>query len=399
MSFPDIVNVKCINELAIREKRVFIRTDYDIFPDIEDEKQYLELIRRSAPTIKHALEHNARVIIASHVGKFEYENKGSFSLEPAAALLAELFDKDILFFEDCCGMGAQQMVRDLKPGNILVLENLRYSEDEEKGSSYFARELAKMCDVYINDAFNISNSHDTSVFSLPSLVDTKGIGFEFRKEMEGISKFSGIKKGDGFCLAIGGERRADKFGYIRNLLDITDKIIVGGEPGLVFLAAKGINPEGFSFEKEFINAAKEILKRAEVRNVEIVLPVDHKVAETETSSKTTVVTNEKLSAGKIPVDIGTESAKLFANALNGCGYIIWTGPFGISRNSKLVTGSKKFASEAVKKGVKTLACGKETARLINKAGLTDSFTHVSSGSLASMELLISGTLPCLEVLK
>jgi phosphoglycerate kinase len=398
MSFPDIVNVKCINELAIREKRVFIRTDYDIFPDIEDEKQYLELIKKSAPTIKHALEHNARVIIASHVGNSGQDSENSFSLEPAAVLLAELFDKEILFFEDCCGMGAQQMVRDLKPGNILVLENLRYNEDEEKGSSYFARELTKMCDVYINDAFAISNRNDTSVFSLPSLVDTKGISFQFRKEMEGVSRFSRIKKGDGFYFAVGGERRADKFGYIRSLLDVADKIIIGGEPGLVFLAAKGVNPDGFSFEKEFLNAAKEILKRAEVRNVEVVLPVDHKVTG-ETLSKTTVVKNEKLSAGKIPVDIGTESIKLFSKALDGCRHLIWTGPFGNCRNDKFITGSKKFAAEAVKKGANTLVCGKETEHLIKKIGLADDFGHVTSGSFAALELLINGTLPCLEVLK
>ena len=183
MGFLETLGVKCVNELAIREKRVFLRTDFNFPVDDSGNIAGFKRMERIIPTIEHILEHNARLIVASHFGRPENEKDIKFTLEPFAAKLAEILDQDIYFFEDCVGMGAMQMVRDLKPGQILVLENLRFNEEERKGTTAFARELAKMCDVYIDDAFGVCHRKDASIAVLPKFVDTKGIGFSMKQEI------------------------------------------------------------------------------------------------------------------------------------------------------------------------------------------------------------------------
>ena len=400
MGFFDTLGVKCVNELAIREKRVFLRTDFNFPVDENGNIADLERINKAIPTIKHILEHNARLIIASHFGRPESEKDIQYTLEPFAAKLAEILEQDIYFFEDCCGMGAMQMVRDLKPGQILVLENLRFNSEEKKGSTAFARELARMCDVYINDAFGVSHRKDTSIAVLPRFVDTKGVSFTVKQEVEELSKFIGLEHGSGLCIMLGGSNIADKMGLIRPMLDMADKIILGGPLAYTFMAAQGINVGATPVDEEKIPLAKEILKSAKVRKVEIVLPVDHVVAETVNSTEPVICRSESFQEGMEPFDIGPETVDLFAQKIAECRHLFWSGPMGVYEKPLFLNGSVRLAEKIAKLSVLKVVGGGDTGLMLKKSNLTNSFDHVFTGGMAALEFLKNGgNLPGIDALK
>ena len=400
MGFFDTLGVKCVNELAIREKRVFLRTDFNFPVDENGDIAGFERMEKSIPTIKHILEHNARLIIASHFGRPESEKDVQFTLEPFAAKLAEILEQDIYFFEDCVGMGAMQMVRDLKPGQILVLENLRFNPDEKKGTSAFARELAKMCDVYINDAFGVCHRKDASIALLPRFVDTKGAGFALKQEVDELSKFIGLEHGSGLGIMLGGSNIADKTSLIRPMLDVADKIILGGPLAYTFMAAQGLNVGATPVDEEKIPFAKEILKSAKVRKVEIVLPVDHIVAETVNSTEPAVCKAESFPEGMSAFDIGPETVKLFAEKIAGCKHLFWSGPLGVYEKPQFSVGSLKLAEKVAKLQIHKVAGGGDTEEMLRKAGFADKFDYLFTGGTAALEFLKNGgMIPGLEALK
>ncbi|MBP5407249.1 phosphoglycerate kinase [bacterium] len=400
MGFLETLGVKCINELAIREKRVFLRTDFNFPADESENVADFDRMEKIIPTIRHILERNARLIIASHFGRPESEKDIQYTLEPFAAKLAEILDQDIYFFEDCVGMGAMQMVRDLKPGQILVLENLRFNEDEKKGSTAFARDLAKMCDVYINDAFGVSHRKDTSIAVLPRFTDTKGAGLSLKDEVDVLSKFLGMGHGSGLCIMLGGSNVADKIGLIRPMLDIADKIIVGGAVAHVFLAAKGIRSGATEVDESKIPLAKEILKSAGVRKVEIVLPVDFVVAETVNSTETMTCNADSFPEGMTAFDIGPETVELFARKAAECSQLFWSGPMGVYEKPLFLNGSVRLAEKIAKFPVLKVVGGGDTGLMLKKSNLTNSFDHVFTGGMAALEFLKNGgNLPGIDALK
>jgi phosphoglycerate kinase len=399
MSFIETLNVKSIAELAIREKRVFIRTDYNIPLDNEGNITNINRIERTLPTIKHALEHNSRVILASHLGRPLGDRDPVYSLEPIATILAEVLERDVFFFEDCVGMGAQQMVRDLKPGQVLVLENLRFNPDEKKNSSVFARELTKMCDVYINDAFGVSHRKDASVNALPLMVDTKGMGLLMKKEIEELSKLIGLKRNDGFYSIIGGAKVLDKISIIRPMLDVVDRIMIGGAMAYTFLAAKGIKLGNSRIEEDKISIAREIIRGAEARGVDLLLPIDHVAADSIDSLETEIYTNENFPEDKMALDIGPQTVKMYVEKLEGCRYMFWNGPMGVFEKDQFAKGSIDLAKAVANLDAHTVAGGGDSVSLMKKAGVKDLFTHISTGGGASLEFLKNNTLPGIEVLK
>ncbi len=399
MSFIDTLNVKSISELAIREKRVFIRTDYNIPLDNEGNITNINRIERTLPTIKHALEHNSRVILASHLGRPDGDRDPVYSLEPIATILAEVLERDVFFFEDCVGMGAQQMVRDLKPGQVLVLENLRFNPEEKKNSAVFARELAKMCDVYINDAFGVSHRKEASVNALPLMVDTKGMGLLMKTEIEELSKLIGLKRGEGFYSIIGGAKVLDKIAIIRPLLEVVDRIMIGGAMSYTFLAAKGIKLGKSRVEEDKISIAREIIRGAEARGVDLLLPIDHVAADSIDSVETEIYTNDNFPQDKMALDIGPETVKMYVDKLEGCNYMLWNGPMGVFEKEQFAKGSISLAKAVANLDAHTVAGGGDSVSLMKKAGVKDLFTHISTGGGASLEFLKNNTLPGIDVLK
>lgn len=400
MGFFDTLNIKCINELAIREKRVFLRTDFNFPTDKSGNVIDFDRIQQTLPTIRHAVDHNARLVVVSHLGRPDSNRESGYTLEPIAAKLAEALEKEIYFFEDCVGMGAFQMIRDLKPGQILVWENLRFNEEEKKNSTIFARELAKMCDVYINDAFGVSHRKDASIASLPLFIDTKGVGFAMKKEIEELSKFLDYARKDHFYALIGGYKVSEKIGLIKPLIETVDKILLGGLMANIFLAAKGVKFDTLAVEEKNISTAKEILKRAEVRGVEIVLPVDLVAAETSNSTEFQTCSVENFPEGMVAVDIGPKSVELFTKVLADCRHLFWSGPMGIFEKEQFASGSVTLAHEIVKMPFHKVVGGGATLFLVKKARVSDKFDHVSAGGTASLEFLKNrGMIPGIAALK
>lgn len=400
MGFLETLGVKCISDLAIREKRVFLRTDFNFPADESGNIADFNRMEKIVPTIQHILERNARLIIASHFGRPESEKDIQYTLEPFAAKLAEILDQDIYFFEDCVGMGAMQMVRDLKPAQILVLENLRFNEDEKKGSTAFARDLAKMCDVYINDAFGVCHRKDTSISVLPNFVETKAAGLALKDEVEVLSKFLGMEHGDGLCIMLGGSNVTDKIGLIRPMLDIADKIIIGGSIAHIFLAAKGIRCGATEVDETKIPVAREILKSAGVRKVEIVLPVDFVAAETVNSTETVPCRADSFPEGMTAFDIGNDTVELFTQKAAECRQLFWCGPMGVYEKTPFLSGSVRLAENIAKLPLFKVAGGGDTGLMLKKSGLEGSFDHISTGGMAALEFLKSGgILPGIEALK
>ena len=297
-------------------------------------------------------------------------------------------------------MGAMQMVRDLKPGQILVLENLRFNSEEKKGSSAFARELAKMCDVYINDAFGVSHRKDTSIAVLPHFVDTKGASFAVKQEVDELSKFLGLEHGSGLGIMLGGSNITDKMGLIRPMLDMADKIILGGPLAYTFMAAQGINVGATQVDEDKIPLAKEILKSAKVRKVEIVLPVDHVVAETVNSTEPEVCKSESFPEGMSAFDIGPETVELFAEKIAECKHLFWSGPLGVYEKPQFSIGSLKLAQKVTSLQIHKVAGGGDTEEMLGKAGFSDKFDYVFTSGTAALEFLKNGgMIPGLEALK
>ncbi len=391
--------MKSIRELALREKRVLIRADFNVPMDANGQITNINRIERVIPTIKHALEHNARVIIASHLGRPNGEKNLKYTLEPVARKIAELMERDVIFFEDCVGMGAQQMVRDLKPGQILMLENLRFYQEELDNDSSFARGLAKLCDVYINDAFGVSHRINASVNALPKIVDTKGMGLLMEKEISELSKLLGFRHGDGFAAILGGAKVSDKIGLIRSLLDVADTILVGGAMAYTFLTAKGIDMGSSLVEHDKIAVAKDILKGAEARKVKFLLPVDHVAAESMDSVDTRYFTNDDFEDGFMGFDIGPETVELYSRALESAKYILWNGPMGVFEKPQFSKGSLDLAAAVAESGAHTVTGGGDSVSLMKNAGVTEKIDHISTGGGASLEFLKNHTLPGIEALK
>ncbi|HSA32988.1 MAG TPA: phosphoglycerate kinase [bacterium] len=391
--------IKSIRDLAIREKRVFIRTDFNVPMDKQGNITDTTRIEAAIPTIRYAVEHNARVIVASHFGRPDGQRKPEYTMEPVAAKLAELMGIEVTFFEDCIGMGPQQMVREIKPGQVLVLENLRFYPGEGDNDGAFAKDLAKLCDVYINDAFGVSHRKNASVHALPLLMETKGMGFLMEKEITELGKLVNFKHGDGFTAILGGAKVSDKIGIIRSLLDSVDALLIGGAMAYTFLAAKGITLGRSLVEKDKVTVAAEILKGAEARKVRLLLPEDHIAALSMDDTETQVFGNKDFPADMIGFDIGPKTVKKYAAEIGKAKTIFWNGPMGVFEKAPFAKGSVALAEAVGNSEAHTVTGGGDSVSMMNKAGVASKIGHISTGGGASLEFIQDKTLPGVEALK
>lgn len=391
--------IKSIKDLAIREKRVFIRTDFNVPMDKQGNITDTTRIEAAIPTIRYAVEHSARVIVASHFGRPDGQRKPEYTMEPVAAKLAELMGIEVTFFEDCIGMGPQQMVREIKPGQVLVLENLRFYPGEGDNDAAFARELAKLCDVYINDAFGVSHRKNASVHALPLMMETKGMGFLMEREITELGKLVNFKHGDGFVAILGGAKVSDKIGIIRSLLDSADALLIGGAMAYTFLAAKGITLGRSLVEKDKVTVAAEILKGAEARKVRLLLPEDHVAARSIDDTETQLFVNKDFPDDMIGFDIGPKTLKKYAAEVAKAKTIFWNGPMGVFEKAPFAQGSVALAEAVGNSKAHTVTGGGDSVSMMNKAGVAAKIGHISTGGGASLEFIQDKTLPGVEALK
>lgn len=391
---------KVIDEIPIENKRVFIRVDFNV-PLTDDGKVADDLrIKESLPTIQHAIRQKAAVILASHLGRPKGEKNLKYSLAPAAGRLMELLQiEEVIFPETCIGGGVRKLSLEMRPGQVMLLENLRFHKGEEENDENFARQLAQLCDVYINDAFGAAHRAHASTVGMAAFVKERGIGFLMKRELEFLGKLMS-KPERPFYAVLGGAKVSDKIGVIENLLNYVDGLAIGGAMAYTFLAASG-QPVGLSkIEEEKIYTAKKILKRAANKGVPIWLPADHVTAPKISPEVPTRVTADAAIGGEeLGVDIGPQTLAAWGAALAKAKTVFWNGPVGIYEIEKFAQGTYSLAKMIAGLKAVTVIGGGDLASAVRQAGLAEKITHISTGGGASLEFMEGKKLPGLKALE
>lgn len=406
------MNKKTIKDIEIKGKKVFIRVDFNV--PIKDGKITDDTrIRGAMPTISYAMEQGAKVILASHLGrplkdKKKAEEKGlpynveKYSLKPVAEKLSELLGKEAKFANDCIGEDVKQAVESLNEGEVLLLENLRLHAEEEKNDEAFAKQLAELADVYVNDAFGTAHRAHASTEGITHFVEDSVAGLLMEKELNFLGK--ALNNPDRpFVAILGGAKVSDKIPVIESLIKRkVDKLLIGGAMAYTFFKANGLTVGKSLVEDEMMPKALEIAKFAEEQGVQLILPTDHQVVDSYeplTSRKTIPV--EFTNTGLVGLDIGIETAHIFAQALEGAKTIVWNGPMGMFEEKPFDEGTiavAKAVAEATDKGATSIVGGGDSVAAVNQAGLNEKISHISTGGGATLEFLAGDALPGVEAL-
>jgi len=389
-----------IKDLDLRGKRVFIRVDFNV--PIKDGKVGDDSrITASLPTIQYAIEHQARVILASHLGRPKGQRVDKYSLRPVAEHLAELLQRPVAFAEDCVGEAVQSKVDALDDGDVLLLENLRFHAEEEKNDDEFAKELASLCDVYVNDAFGTAHRAHASTAGITRHVSQAAAGLLMEKELEYLGKAINEPEHP-FAAILGGAKVSDKIPVINALIDRgVDKLLIGGAMAYTFLKAEGFTVGKSLVEDSMLQTALDIKKRAEEKGIQFLLPTDHQVVDSYEPIKgqkivAKTIPIEFTNIGLVGMDIGVETVGHFAAALQDARLIIWNGPMGVFEEPPFDQGTigvAKAVAEAADRGATVIVGGGDSVSAVTRAGVADRITHISTGGGATLEFLAGDELP------
>jgi len=393
--------IRTVKDLPVENNRVFIRVDFNVPQKkgvISDDSR----IREALPTIKHVLERGGRVILASHLGRPKPGKTEGLGMEPCGARLAQLLSCDVLVPDDCVGDAPKKVIRDLRPGQICLLENLRFHEEEEKDDEGFAKQLAELCDVYVDDAFGAVHRAHASVHALPRLMRDKGCGFLLEKEIAALGKIiAGADKP--YVAVLGGAKVSDKIAVVEALLAQVDALVIGGAMANTFLAARGLNVQASRVEAERFPLARSILEKAKERKVEVILPVDAVVGASleTTKADARVVDTEAIPEGMMVLDIGPRTVAAITARFKTAKTIFWNGPLGLFENPAFSEGTFGVARAMVATDAFTVIGGGDSAAAVHAAGgdLASKVKHISTGGGASLELVEGKKLPGIEILR
>ncbi|HYJ45421.1 MAG TPA: phosphoglycerate kinase [Pyrinomonadaceae bacterium] len=390
-----------IKDLDLKGKRAFIRVDFNV-PVKEGKVEDDTRIRGALPTIEYACREGARVILASHLGRPKGERVEKYSLRPVAEHLSSLLGKRVEFADDCVGDEVKAKVDALKDGDVLLLENLRFHAEEEKNDDGFARQLAELCDVYVNDAFGAAHRAHASTAGITKFVQKAAAGLLMQKELDYLGRVV-TNPEHPFVAILGGAKVSDKIPVINALIDRrVDKLLIGGAMAYTFFKAEGFTTGKSLVEDNMLETAREVKRRAEAAGVELLLPTDHQVVDSFDplhSRKTIPV--EFTNVGLVGLDIGTETVALFSNALKGARTIIWNGPMGVFEEKPFDEGTIGIAhavAEAADAGATVIVGGGDSVAAVNQAGVADRITHISTGGGATLEFLAGDKLPGVDAL-
>jgi phosphoglycerate kinase len=392
--------IRTIDDLRLDNQRVFIRVDFDVPLDTFGKVTNDARIRASLPTIKKAIGAGARVILGSHLGRPQGKPSAALSLEPAAARLSELLGQDVFLPDDCLGDAAKKLVSDLRPGQLLMLENLRFHQGEEDNEDSFAREIAVSCDVYVNDAFGASHQAHASIAALPRLIRDKGMGYGLRDELAALCRIT--ENPERPMLAIlGGARVSDKVKVIVALLKKCDAICVGGALANTFLAAAGHQLRDSKLEPDQLPLARTLIEQARERGVRLLLPSDVLVAPDSEAVEGQVANVRSIPEQQMALDIGPESVKAFAAQIARAKTIYWNGPMGLFENRTFAGGSLGIAEALAAAAAFSVVSGQASAQALALAGpgVTEKIGFISSGGAASLEWIEGLKLPGVEALR
>ncbi|MCX7957223.1 MAG: phosphoglycerate kinase [Endomicrobia bacterium] len=394
---------KTIKDIDIANKKVLIRVDYNVPINDKGEVTDDTRIRESLPTLEYLLNKNCALILMSHLGRPKGKVDPKYSMKPVGKKLQELIKKQVIIAEGIVDDVTKQLAKNLKNGEILLLENIRFDAREEKNDKEFAKELASLVGtdgIFIQDAFGSvhrahSSTHAVAEF-LPAVC-----GFLLDKEITYFSKILNSPDKP-FVAILGGAKVSDKIGVIENLLNKVDAIVIGGAMAYTFLLSRGISVGKSLVEKEKLDLAKDLLKKAEQKNVNIFLPIDHIVVDNlESPAEIKYISNVDIQEGYIGVDVGNNTIDRISNVITTAKTVVWNGPMGIFEVEEFSNGTRKVAeliAEATQKGCTTVVGGGDSVAAIKKYKLDGKFSHISTGGGASLELLEGKMLPGIEVL-
>lgn len=395
------MNKLSIDKVELKNKRVLVRVDFNVPLDenlkITDDTRIVE----SLPTINKIIKDGGKTILMSHLGRPKGERKSEFSLKPAAEKLSVLLNKNILLAPDCIGEDVEKIIDKMKPGDVVLLENLRFHKEEEKNDPAFAKQLANLADVYINDAFGSAHRAHASTEGVTKFISTCAAGYLMQKELDYLGSALSIPKRP-YCAVLGGAKISGKIDVINHLLDKVDSLIIGGGMAFTFFKAQGKEIGKSLLENEKIELAKELLSKINSSKVKIFLPVDVVVAsEFKNDSPSGIVSVNNIPSDKMGLDIGPESTKLFCDELMKSKTIVWNGPMGVFEMDNFAKGTFAVANalaDATSTGAITVIGGGDSAAAIEKAGLKNKVSHVSTGGGASLEFLEGKILPGIAAL-
>lgn len=389
----DALNKKTIEDIDVKGKKVLARCDFNV-PLKDGEITNDKRIVAALPTIKYLMEHGAKVILCSHLGRPKGEYKPEFSLAPVAKRLSEYLGVEVKLAEDAevVGPNAKAMAAELKDGEVMLLENVRYRAEETKNEENFSKELASLADIFVNDAFGTAHRAHCSTTGVAAYLPAV-CGYLIQKEITFMGGALANPKRP-LVAILGGAKVSDKIGVIENLIDKCDTIIIGGGMAYTFMKYLGHNIGTSLLEADWVEKAGEMMKKAEDKGVKFLIPVDNKVGkEYDEHTEAKVVSSDDIPDGWMGLDIGPKTQEVFADAIKGAGTVIWNGPMGVSEWDNFAAGTICVAKAVADSGAISIIGGGDSVAAVTKLGFADKMSHISTGGGASLEFLEGKDLP------
>ena len=391
------MNKKTVKDIDLKDKKVLVRCDFNVPMDENKNITDNRRIEAALPTIKYLLEQNCKVVLCSHLGRPKGEFKPEYSLKPVAKELSKLLGKDVIMAEDVIGEDAKNKVENLKNGEVLLLENVRFHREETDNDPEFAKKLASFGEIFVNDAFGTAHRAHASTEGVTKYLPAVS-GFLIEKELKFLGEALENPERP-FVAILGGSKVSDKIGVIENLLEKVDTLIIGGGMAYTFFKAQGYNVGEYLCEDDKCELALEIIKKAKEKGVKFLLPIDNKIGKEfkpDTEAKT--VKSTEMPDGWEGLDIGEETIKLYKEELKNAKTIVWNGPLGVFEFDQFAVGTNEIAKALGDINAIKIIGGGDSAAAVEKAGLASKMTHISTGGGASLEFLEGKKLPGIEAL-
>jgi phosphoglycerate kinase len=393
------MDFKSIDQLNIQGKKIFLRVDFNVPMDEKGNITDDARIRAALPTIQHALGQNAKIILASHLGRPKGKPEAQYSLAPVARKLGELLRKEVKLAPDCIGPEVEKMASAMKPGEVILLENLRFHKEEEKNDPSFAKSLASLAEIYVNDAFAVSHRAHASVEAVTKFFQEPAAGFLMKEELQYLNRVM-EEPARPLVAVIGGAKVSGKLEVLKNLSLRVDKLIIGGGMAFTFLKSAGIDVGKSLVEDELLHTAQEVLEAARKKGVKVYLPIDCVVADKfEAAAQKKITPVQEIPKDWMGLDIGPATITLFGEALQDTKTILWNGPMGVFEMDPFSRGTFEMVRHIVSSGAVSVVGGGDTDLAVHKSGQAQQISYISTAGGAFLELLEGKRLPGVEALK